>query len=136
MERTPYLALSSLRVWACLTIGVLLLGTVAAVASCATHAGDHRVDYYNKGHTTASGERFNKDGFTCAVRYRYMLYHWYRFEANGRVVYAYANDIIGPAGRAKGRNYELSEGAFRRLIPAKADPNDWGHVEAVVWRVN
>lgn len=98
--------------------------------------GKHTVDYYNNGHTTATNERFHKEGFTCAVRYRYMLHHWYRFEANGRVVYAYANDIIGPAGRKKDRIYELSEGAFRRLIPKGADPRDWGHLDAVVWRVD
>jgi hypothetical protein len=113
-------------------IQFILLPIMAQVLGMAEY--EQKINYYNKGHTTATGEAFRKDSFTCAVANRSMLHAWYRFDCGDRVVYAYANDIIGPAGRKKGHKYELAEGAFRRLLPKGVDPYVVGELTVTVTR--
>lgn len=112
----------------------IILCGIGPIAAAYDARPTTKVNYYNKGHTTANNEKFRKDGFTCAVANRSMMNVWYRFDYGARTVYAYANDIIGPAGQKKGHRYELSEGAFRRLLPKNVDPYEVGELTVTVTR--
>ena len=70
-----------------------------------------RVSWYESGHTTANGERYNPDGLTCAhltMRFGTRI----EFRYNGRVVTCRVQDR-GPFIR--GRTFDLSRGAMRKL---------------------
>ncbi|HNT18714.1 MAG TPA: septal ring lytic transglycosylase RlpA family protein [Acidobacteriota bacterium] len=68
---------------------------------------------YHHGRLTASGERFDRWGMTCAHK-TLPLGSWVAFKnpANGRTALCRVNDR-GPY--RPGREFDLSEGAYRKL---------------------
>lgn len=101
---------------------MLLLATIAALVAIAyigsrNHRAEAVLSYYDKGSVTRSGEAFRKEGFTCAVGDPRDMDKWWRFEHNGRVVYAYANDLMPRGAAGKGKRFDLTPGAFARLAP-------------------
>jgi hypothetical protein len=77
------------------------------------------VSYYANGTITKSGEMFDRNAYTAAVADEDDMYYWYRVEWNDRVVYVYANDLMGKQSYGiGGRRYmDLSQAAFARLAP-------------------
>jgi hypothetical protein len=78
--------------------------------------------YYFEGMITKSGEMFDRNAYTAAVPTEDEMYHWYRVEWKGRVVYVYANDLMGKQNyrTSDKRHIDLSEAAFGRLAPLEA----------------
>lgn len=78
--------------------------------------------YYFEGMITKSGEMFDRNAYTAAVPTEEEMYSWYRVEWNGRVVYVYANDLMGKQNyrTSDKRHIDLSEAAFGRLAPLEA----------------
>lgn len=87
----------------------------------------HEVTFYNTGTITANGDLFDKHKFTLAVKDRDDLGRWFRFTFRGKVVYAYANDLLPQSAKAE---YDLSQGAFEMI----ASPRE-GRIRALVWRM-
>lgn len=78
--------------------------------------------YYFEGMITKSGEMFDRNAYTAAVPTEEEMYHWYKVEWKGRVVYVYANDLMGKQNyrTSDKRHIDLSEAAFGRLAPLEA----------------
>jgi len=90
--------------------GALLCALTASAAAAETC----KASWYQRGHTTANGERFDPDGLTVAMR-SYDFGGRYRITnlANGRSVVVRHNDY-GPA-KWTGKCIDLSRGAAREI---------------------
>ena len=77
------------------------------------------VSYYSSGTITKSGEMFDRNAYTAAVADEDDMYYWYRVEWNDKVVYVYANDLMGKQNYRinQHRFMDLSQAAFARLAP-------------------
>lgn len=72
--------------------------------------------YYRAGEVTASGEPFDPRAYTCAVKDRENMGHWYRITYGDKTVYCWANDVMPKNARA---DFDLSEAAFKRLADTR-----------------
>lgn len=110
-------------------ITFLLIMSIAGLSACiyAERIQRHEVTFYNTGTITANGDLFDKHKFTLAVKDRDDLGRWFRFTFRGKVVYAYANDLLPQSAKAE---YDLSQGAFEMI----ASPRE-GRIRALVWRM-
>lgn len=76
-----------------------------------------RATYYKAtGDKTASGETYYEDCYTCAVRDREDMGHWYIIHYKKRSVRVWANDIIPSYSAAY---IDLTPIAFQDLAPLK-----------------
>lgn len=86
------------------------------------------VTWYDQGWVTKSGEYFNPEGMTCAVRDPKLIGHWLSFEYDGASIDVYANDLMPPNSKAE---YDLTPRAFSQLASLKK-----GRIHAIVKVIN
>jgi len=82
--------------------------------------------WYESGHTTANGERYNPEGMTCASRY-HKFGTLLRIEHQGKSIVVRVNDRIS---KKYAHRIDLSRGAFAKLAGLEV-----GLIEATITEV-
>lgn len=98
-------------------LSYFLIGCIIGLVLGAMNAPPkyHQVTWYaHTGHLTASGETYDEELYTCAVKDRADMKHWFVLTYGKRSVRVWANDIIPKAAAA---DFDLTPEAFTSLAP-------------------
>lgn len=94
-------------------VGVVVFISIIAWPSKRSDPTFHEVTFYREtGHLTANGEVYNEQLYTCAVKNRDEMNHWWSVTYAGKTVHVWANDMMPQSTKA---DFDLTPRAFNDL---------------------